>query len=140
MSIRVLFACADPQTLDLQQSVLASSLNLVCFAVTFASVTTVDDLWRRVDAGEDDVILLDWHLAGAETPQLVRSLLNRSPRLRIVALLPQGYRQYRHSVWEAGACSSIPTENMDQEWLSSILCVMQRAMQREEKLLQTAGN
>jgi DNA-binding NarL/FixJ family response regulator len=140
MSIRVLFACADPQTLDLQQSVLASSINLVCFAVDFASVGSVDDLWRRVAAGADDVILLDWHLAGAETPQLVRSLLDRSPRLRIVALLPQGYRQYRHSVWEAGACSSIPTENMDQEWLSSILCVMQRAMQREEKLLQTAGN
>ncbi len=140
MSIRVLFACADPQTLDLQQSVLASSINLVCFAVSFAAVSTVADLWRRVDAAEDDVILLDWHLAGAETPELVRSLLARSPRLRIVALLPQGYRQYRHSVWEAGACSSIPTENMDQEWLSSILCVMQRAMQREEKLLQTAAN
>lgn len=140
MSIRVLFACADPQTLELQQSVLASSLNLVCFAVTFASVTTVDDLWRRVDAGEDDVILLDWHLTDAETPQLVRSLLAHSPRLRIVALLPQGYRQYRHSVWEAGACSSIPTENMDQEWLSSILCVMQRSMQREASLLQSTAN
>lgn len=138
MSIRVLFACADPQTLDLQQSVLASSINLVCFAVDFASVSKIDDLWRRVAADADDVILLDWHLAGAETPQLVRALLDRSPRMRIVALLPQGYRQYRHSVWEAGACSSIPTEHMDQEWLSSILCVMQRAMQREEKLLQSA--
>ncbi len=58
--------------------------------------------------------------------------------MRIVALLPQSYRQYRHSVWEAGACSSIPKENIDQEWLSSILCVMQRSMQREASLRNSA--
>jgi hypothetical protein len=54
--------------------------------------------------------------------------------MRIVALLPESYRQYRQRVWEAGACSSIPQEHMDQEWLSSILCVMKRAMQREAAL------
>jgi len=53
----------------------------------------------------------------------------------VVALLPLGYRQYRQRVWQAGACNSIPKEHMDQEWLSSILCVMHRAMQREARLI-----
>ena len=69
----------------------------------------------------------------------MRALLVRNPRLRIVALLPQSYRQYRQQVWEAGACTSIPHEHMDQEWLSSILCVMHRAMEREARLLQVAA-
>jgi DNA-binding NarL/FixJ family response regulator len=141
MSIRVLFASSDQAgSVDLQRSLLEASINLVCFVVEFASVSSVEALWSRVEANQDDVILLDWHLAEAETPELVRDVLQRNPRMHIVALLPQGYRQYRQSVWEAGACSSIPKEHMDQEWLSSILCVMYRAMQREVHLLQlTSG-
>ena len=57
-----------------------------------------------------------------------------NPRLRSIALLPQSYRQYRKQVWQAGACSSIAKENMEQEWFSSVLCIMHRAMQREAKL------
>ena len=98
-----------------------------------SSVAGVAAVWARVDAELDDVILLDWHLVEAQTPELVRAILQRKPRLRIVVLLPQGYRQYRKSVWEA-SLHSIPQEHMDQEWLSSILCVMQRAMQREAAL------
>jgi len=33
-----------------------------------------------------------------------------------------------------GACNSIPKEHMEQEWFSSIICVMHRAMEREERL------
>jgi DNA-binding NarL/FixJ family response regulator len=139
MTIRVLFASANPESLDLQRSLLEASIGLVCFAIEFAAVSSLEDLWARVDSDRDDVILLDWHLVEAETPDLVRAILHLKPCLRIVALLPQSYRQYRQSVWEAGACSSIPQEHMDQEWLSSILCVMQRAMQREAHLLQVAA-
>ncbi len=134
MSIRVLLAGPNPNSLDLQRVLLDASTNLVCFRVQSSSVATVEALWARVEADLDDVILLDWHLVEAQTPELVRAILQSKPRLRIVALLPQGYRQYRKSVWEAGACSSIPQEHMDQEWLSSILCVMQRAIQREAAL------
>ena len=137
MSIRVLLAGPNPNSLDLQRILLDASTNLVCFQVQSSSVVSLEALWARVDAGLDDVILLDWHLVEAQTPDLVRAILERKPRLRIVALLPQGYRQYRERVWEAGACSSIPQEHMDQEWLSSILCVMYRAMQREGNLLHT---
>ena len=89
MSIRVLLASSDPASLDLQRSLLDASMNLVCFAIEFGSVSSSKELWARVGAGRDDVILLDWHLAEAETPDLVRAVLAYNPRLRIVALLPQ---------------------------------------------------
>ena len=74
-------------------------MKLVCFAVEFASVSSSQELWSLVQAERDDVILLDWHLVEAETPELVRASLARNPRLRIVAFRPKSYRQYRQSVW-----------------------------------------
>ncbi len=137
MTIRVLLAGPNPNSLDLQRVLLDASTNLVCFRVQSSSAATVEALWARVDADLDDVILLDWQLVEAQTPELVRAILQRKPRLRIVALLPQGYRQYRKSVWEAGACSSIPQEHMDQEWLSTVLCLMHRSIEREQRILST---
>jgi DNA-binding NarL/FixJ family response regulator len=129
MAIRVLFASSPQLSPELQQMLRSSSQSLVCFPVTFAAVASLDELWLRVESSDDDVVLLDWRLAEAATPDLVRRLLVRNAQLHIIVLLPQSLRQYRQSVWEAGACSSIPLENIDQEWLSSILCVMQRAME-----------
>ncbi len=97
MSIRVLLAGPNPNSLDLQRILLDASTNLVCFLVESSSVASVEALWARVDADLDDVILLDWHLVEAQTPDLVRAILQSKPRLRIVALLPQGYRQYRQA-------------------------------------------
>jgi len=47
--------------------------------------------------------------------------------------------QYRRQVWCAGACNGIPKEYMDQEWFSTVLCIMHRAMEREAKLLAKYG-
>jgi hypothetical protein len=80
--------------------------------------------------------LLDWPLAGSGSPDLVRAVFRVNPRLRVIALLPNHPRQYRQCLWKAGACSSIPKERLDQEWISSALCLINRAMQREAKLLE----
>ncbi len=134
MDIRLLFATPDRESLDLLTSLLEKAQSLTCFDVKMAAVTTVDDLLARVDNGEDDVVLLDWPMADAGTPELVQEILTHNRQMRVVALLPMGYRQYRQQLWNAGACNSIPKEHMDQEWLSSILCVMHRAMEREARL------
>jgi CheY-like chemotaxis protein len=134
MEIRLLFATPDSESLFLLNSLLERTQALTCFGVQTAAVTTREDLLARVDASEDDVILLDWPMAGSRTPGLVQEILERNPQARVVALLPMNYRQYRQQLWDAGACNSIPKEYMDQEWLSSILCVMHRAMAREAKL------
>jgi DNA-binding NarL/FixJ family response regulator len=117
-------------------SILSSALCLTPLDVQFSEVTDRTALLARLDQDVDDVVLLDWQIAEAATPALVEEILQRCPRLRVVVLLPQSSRQYRRLVWEAGACNGIPKEFMDQEWLSTVLCIMHRAMEREKKLLQ----
>lgn len=134
MLIRLLFATPEASFRKLLDSVIETALDLTPLQVTTAAVATRQSLFDRVDAGQDDVVVLDWSLAGPGTPDLVREILQRNPQMRVVALLPETQRQYRQQVWAAGACSSIPKEHIDQEWLSSILCVMHRAMERELRL------
>jgi DNA-binding NarL/FixJ family response regulator len=134
MQIRLLFATPEAEFLKVLDSVIESALELTPLQVTTAAAAARQPLLQRVDAGADDVVVLDWSLAGPATPDLVRELLQRNPQVRVVALLPEIQRQYRQQVWAAGACSSIPKEHIDQEWLSSILCVMYRAMEREMRL------
>jgi DNA-binding NarL/FixJ family response regulator len=134
MEIRLLFATPDPESKMLLESLLASALELTPLQVTVNHVATEEALMARAKASADDVVVLDWLMTKSETATLVSSLLQHNPQVRIVALLPQSYRQYRSQVWQAGACSSIAKENMEQEWFSSVLCIMHRAMQREAKL------
>ena len=106
--------------------------------VQVAEAQNCTELLARVDAHQDDIILLDWQVGGSQTPALVRDILSRNSLLRVVALLPEHQRQYRQLVWDAGACNGIPKEHIDQEWLSTVLCLMYRAMQREAKFLEKA--
>lgn len=135
MHIRILFASPDDASLNLLHSLHHSAMDLMCLNVSTSEVRTVDELQHRVTARADDVILLDWLMVEAETPKLVQDLLAQNPQLRVVVLLPENFRQYRQRVWDAGACNSIPKEHMEQEWFSSIMCVMHRAMEREQRLI-----
>ena len=134
MHIRLLFVSPDDASLDLLQSIHNSAIDLMCFTTSTAKVKSRDELFARVEQKSDDVVLVDWPMAEAETPHLVEELLEINPTLRVVVLLPMNYRQYRQQVWNAGACNSIPKELMEQEWFSSIICVMHRAMEREVRL------
>ena len=134
MTIRLLVATPDVTSLVLLRSVVNAARNLVCFSLEVAEVAYPTDLLDRVDRAADDVILLDWEMARTTTVDFVKTILDHNPKMRIIVLLPSSQRQYRQLVWEAGACNSIPKEYMEQEWLSSVLCVMVRSMQREQKL------
>ncbi|NJN83422.1 MAG: response regulator transcription factor [Caldilineaceae bacterium] len=136
MEIRVLFATPDENTEILLYSLIASARQLVCFDLAVADVAEQDEMLAAVDDHTADVVLLDWSMAGDGTPDLVSEILVHNPKMRVVVLLPLIYRQYRDRVWQAGACNSIPKEHMEQEWFSSILCVMHRAMEREARLIR----
>jgi len=69
----------------------------------------------------------------------VRELISLNPQLRLIVLLPLQLKQYRQSIWEAGAFSSIPKENLEQEWLSGVLCLVYRAMEREVRLASSCS-
>ncbi len=135
MQMRLLFAAPDASMQQLLRNVLSAAL---CFTPLDVIATTVEsktDLLARLGQNLDDVVLLDWNIADEDTPALVTQILEANPALRVVTLLPEQMRQYRQQVWDAGACNGIPKECMDQEWLSTVLCIMYRAMEREAKLI-----
>lgn len=136
MKIRLLLATPDAASLHLFEAVLQSALELMPLALTTEHAGAASQVVARAKRSADDVVLLDWALAQEETPDLIRKMLTENPRLRIVTILPLGYRQYRTECWMAGACTGIAKEHMDQEWLSSVLCIMHRAMSREARLLE----
>jgi DNA-binding NarL/FixJ family response regulator len=135
MHMRLLFATPDSDSLDLLHSLLRSALDLMCLDVSASEARTQPEIITAAESHQVDVILLDWAMAEAETPALVSQILRTNSQMRIIVLLPDRVQQYRQRVWDAGACNSIPKEHMEQEWLSSVLCVMHRAMEREARLL-----
>jgi DNA-binding NarL/FixJ family response regulator len=136
MQLRVLFAVPDRVTESMLHSVLDAALRLTPLSVTAATAFDQTGLVERAAAALDDIILLDWGVAESGTPELVRRLIATYPQVRIVVLVPENHRQYRCEVWNAGACNGIPREHIDQEWLSTVLCLMHRAMEREARLIQ----
>ncbi|MFV9503524.1 MAG: hypothetical protein AB4911_03070 [Oscillochloridaceae bacterium umkhey_bin13] len=137
--MRLLIATPDQTLLTTLDTLLAAALGLVPIEVNAVIVSDAKALLERAELGNDDVILLDWQLVGARTPDLVRAIFAVYPSARVMTLLPDQQRQYRQRVWEAGACTSIPTERLDEEWLSSALCIMNRAMAREQRMLATVA-
>lgn len=134
MTTRLLIAAPDTDSLELYRSLLESALRLLPLDIAVDYVTTRAKLVERVAAGEADVLLLDWVLAGAETPAYLQDLVKLNPGLRTIVSMPLQLRQYRQCLWEAGACVGLPKEYLDQEWLLSMLCLINRAMEREARL------
>ena len=137
MKIRLVIAAPDAESRKLLHSLLDAALQIVPFQVEARDVDTLDELSRRNAAHLDDLLLLDWQLANWDTPNYLRGLAAINPSIRMIAVLPLHLRQYRQCLWDAGACTSIPKEYMDQEWLASVLCLIHRAMERETRLRES---
>ncbi|MBI2216872.1 MAG: hypothetical protein HYU51_06200 [Candidatus Rokubacteria bacterium] len=133
MAIRLLIGAADQDSLELYAILLDSALRLLPLDVVARYVRGRQEITERVTAGETDVLLLDWSVANADTVDYVRGLLAADRRLRTIIAMPSHMRQYRTCLWEAGACVGLPTEHLDQEWLLSMLCLITRAMEREDR-------
>lgn len=134
MKIRLVIAAPDSESRNLLHSLLNATMQMVPLDIDAHDVSDLPQLQQRNAARLDDLVLLDWELAGTETPDRLRDLTSLNPNLRVITLLPLHLRQYRQCIWESGACSSIPKEHIDQEWLSTVLCIIHRAMERETRL------
>jgi hypothetical protein len=134
VNIRLLIAAPDDESIALYRSLLDSALGLLPLEIAVRDVRTCRDVTERVVEREVDVLLLDWLLAGAGTPALVRELMALDPGVRTLIVMPLSLRQYRSCLWQAGACVGVPKEHLDQEWLLSMLCLVTRAMERQERL------
>ncbi len=135
MNTRILIATPDAASLHLIETVLEAALELLPLDVSTEHAGTPNLVLSRAAREADDLVLLDWQLAHDGTPALIREMLATCPGLRIVTVLPLGYRQYRLECWQAGACTGIAKEHLDQDWLSSVLCIIRRAMEREARLM-----
>ena len=133
MSIRLLIAAPDDDSIALYRSLVDSALRLLPLDIVARHVMTRPELTQTVTEREADVLLLDWLLAGADTPEYVRELITLNPWLRTIVTMPLHLRQYRTCLWQAGACVGLPKEHLDQEWLLSMLCLVTRAAAREER-------
>jgi DNA-binding NarL/FixJ family response regulator len=134
MSIRLLIATADDEWGKLYRSLVDHALRLLPLDIVAREVTSQESLTRSVRDHEADVVLLDWLVAEAATPDYLRELLALDPSLRTIVTMPLHLRQYRACLWEAGACVGVPKEHLDQEWVLSMLCLITRAMAREARV------
>jgi hypothetical protein len=134
MHIRLLIAAPDPDSLALYDSLLNSALELLPLDIAVSHAATTAELTQRVTAQSVDVLLLEWPVAAAETPAYLHELVALHPGLRTIVVMPLQLRQYRACLWAAGACVSLPKEHLDQEWMLSMLCLINRAMEREARL------
>jgi DNA-binding NarL/FixJ family response regulator len=129
--MRLVIAAPDAESVALYRSLLASAIRLLPLEIDAHVVTSRAELDN--EAHDADAVLLDWLLAGADTPQYLRALRALNPALRTIVVMPLAVRQYRTCLWDAGACVGLPKEHLDQEWLLSMLCLMSRAMEREQR-------
>lgn len=133
--MRLLVAAPDDEGLKLYRGLIASAEALLPLGFATEYVLSRPALTALVSRHAADVLLYDWELTGSETPDYMRELIALDPRLRTIIIMPLALRQYRQCLWQAGVCVGLPKEHLDQEWLLSMLCLVTRAMQREERLL-----
>ncbi len=97
-------------------------------------VSSLEQVRERLVTWHPDALMLDWNPARANMMGALTGLLAEHPNLRVLVLLPDSAREYREAVWSAGACACIPRDRADPEWLQAVLCVMNRARDREARI------
>lgn len=95
MTIRLLIAAPEADSIALYDSLLEAALQLLPLDIRVHHVTTRAALAQRIASRDDDVLLLDWLLTGADTPQCLHDLFGLHPGLRTIVVMPLHLRQYR---------------------------------------------
>ncbi len=134
MAFRVLLATGNPDFLQTLRELADATRVLLPIGVEVEEASSLASTRERLTTWSPDALLLDWHLVPADTPEALRRLLAEHPELRVLVLLPGTGREYRAAAWTAGACACVPRDRIDPEWLQAMLCLMNRAKEREARL------
>jgi DNA-binding NarL/FixJ family response regulator len=134
MTFRLLVAEKDPEFCRTLLEVSRTVVDLLPIDLSVRDARSMAQVRTDVTGWQADAVLLDWNIADHDTPAFIKELQTLSPGLRVLTLLPASVIEYRRTVWEAGACASIPRDRLDPEWLATAVCIMTRAMQREARL------
>ncbi len=133
-ALRVLVAAGDERFRGALGELAEASRSLLPTQIEVEQVSSLEAVRERLGARAPDVLILDWYLAAADVLTAIQELAQEYPGLRTLVLLPDSGREYREAAWNAGACACVPRDRIDPEWLQAILCVMNRAKEREEKI------
>jgi len=139
VAFRILLAAGHDEYRRSLRELIDAARTLLPVPLEVDEATSVASARQRLEAAATDAMLVDWSLAGADTLDAVRGLLADHPDLRVLVLIPDVRRQYREAAWNVGACACVPRERIDPEWLQAMLCVMNRAKEREARILGRAG-
>lgn len=139
MTFRLLVAAADPGYLASLREVAEKTCGLLPMALEVEECTSLDEARERLAVRPPDAVMLDWNLLPSGPLRALADVVAAHPELRLLVLLPEPGREYREAVWGAGACACVPRDRIDPEWLQAILCVMNRARQREARLRERAA-
>ncbi len=134
MTFRVLVAAGNTEFRTTLHELTDTALDLLPIGIEVEETSSLAQTRERLVAWSPDALVLDWSLVSADVPGTLRSLQIEHPDLRVLLLLPGAGREYRAAAWSAGACACVPRDRVDPEWLQAMLCVMNRAKEREARI------
>lgn len=134
VSFRLLLASENPGFMETLRELADSARALMPVGLEIRTSSPDVSLGEEIASWGPDALMLDWSPVDTGVMEELRSVLAGNPGLRVLVLLPGSGREYREAVWGAGACACIPRDRADPEWLQAVLCVMNRAKQREEQV------
>lgn len=134
MALRVLVAAGNDGFRVALGELAEAARDLLPTRIEVEQASTLEGARERLAAWTPDVLLLDWYLVSTGVLAALQDLTAVHPGLRTLVLLPDSGREYREAAWNAGACACVPRDRIDPEWLQAILCAMNRAKEREERI------
>lgn len=134
MVFRVLIAAGNPEFRQSLRELTDTTRTLLPIGPEVEEASSLAHARERLATWNPDALLLDWHLIPTDMPATLRGLLAEHPDLRVLVLLPEAGREYRTAAWSAGACACVPRDRVDPEWLQAMLCIMNRAKEREARI------
>jgi DNA-binding NarL/FixJ family response regulator len=134
MAFRILLAAGNADYLKSLNELTTVACGLLPMRIEVEETTSVAGLRQRLAAGAPDALVVDWSLAPADLLATVGSLTAKQPEMRVLLLIPDVGLEYREAAWGVGVCACVPRDRIDPEWLQAMLCVMNRAKEREARI------
>jgi DNA-binding NarL/FixJ family response regulator len=134
VAFRILLAAGNPEYLKSLHELTGAACGLLPMRIEVDDTTSVAGVRERLAANPPDALVIDWSLAPADILTAVGTLTAQHPEMRVLLLIPDVGREYREAAWGVGACACVPRDRIDPEWLQAMLCVMNRAKEREAQI------
>jgi len=122
--VPVVIGSADPDLGAQLATIVDAGRGALSCEVAVHRAQTTDQLLARAGSFRDAIFLLDWALAGDDTPALIADALAAEPGRRVIVIPPWDRESCQRLAWAAGACCAIPRAQLTPRWLASVLTLV----------------